>query len=668
MNLKGLAYPTADDLPSTFDPNFIYAFPSLQLFIDRAQRVQPGFKIDENNYHHIARFCELVQGLPYGIEFIANLLRSASLNELITAVRGETFKEPNSSDNAVIPEDLEIVLDYIWANLPPKTQDIALACTLFKGGFSKDAFNALIQESPDTLPSLVSSSMILDIAHERYAMHDLFHIFLQKKQTRLPVEYPARYSTYFLSWLIKLDDDAATDLYPIEKVRVNYSNLIHAWGLALAQGQYELLAEACAPLSRAFEHLGMVEAGLTHFSDTITQLGDHHDGSDLQKRALGGVLLEAARLALECGRVTAAHAMINKAQDIAQALNDPTLLAGVLQRKAAISIQAGDDQPVTKLAYEGLTQAVKSGHPRLVASGITVLGEAYCKQHQYQKARKLFKTAFDEHLVEDDSRMMQTLLLKLSQCEKEQGYFNISMGINRRAQRLNQNFQNLSEEALLAFTRGECQKYLGHLGPAFDEFQQAHDTFATINHPGWQARSLANLGILHFWQGDYDQAMDQLDAAETTAKENQLLLPEILALKARVQLASDQNDPARACLQEISTFQDPPSPYMSSTRIDMALAEEDVDTTYQMAVSILPKIKDLSFDSLDDPFCVYLSISRALINMADPAAAYVLAHAQREFTRLTKLLQSTEAKAAFLSIPHRTELFEIIQNQNNQHT
>ena len=667
LSLEGLAYPNREDLPSTFSPSFISRFPSLQLFEDRAQIVKPGFTIGQDNYQQVAHICRAVQGLPLGVEFLASLLRSTSLKGIMRALLGETRQDPNTHLSARLPKDLEKVFDYLWQNLPQKTREIVLACTLFKGVFSMEDFAAVTQESTDWLPTLVETSLLHISVKGKFSLHYLIQIYLGQKQVQLPEPYPARYSNFTLKKLIHLDEGAQNGPFPIETLRAEHANLLHAWGLALAQGQYTLLAEACGPLSRAFEQLGMAEKGLAHFEDTAAQLDALPEGPDPQKLALGGVLLEAARLAFECGHLIEARTMADQAQDIARALDDPKLLAAVLQHKAALSIQAGDDQPVTKLAYEGLTKAAKSGHARLVASGVTVLGEAYCKQHQYQKARKLFKTAFDEHLVEDDSRMMQTLLLKLSQCEKEQGYFKISISMNRKAQRLNQNFLNMSEEAMLAFTWGECLKFMGQLGPAYDQFQLALSTSASINHPGWQTRSLANLGILHFWQGDYDGAIDQLDAAETIARENHpLLLPEILALKARVHLASDQNDPARACLHEIGAFQDPSSPYMSSARIDLALAEGDVDTAYHVAVSILPKIKDLYFDSLDDPFCVYLSTSRALLYKADPAAAYVLVHAQREFSRLTNHLQSAEAKAAFHSIPHRAELLEIIHNQNNQ--
>ncbi|MBW6467328.1 MAG: hypothetical protein K0B06_12545 [Brevefilum sp.] len=666
MQLKGLAYPNRSDLPPTFDPGLINRFSSLQLFEDRAQQVQPGFTIDQSNYRQVAHICQAVQGLPLGVEFFASLLRSTSLERIMHAFLGDSSAGPAAPVSSRLPKELETVFDYLWANLPLKTREITLACTLFKGSFTIEDFAAVTGEPTDWLPTLVETSLLHISVKERFSLHDLVQTYLNIKNIQLPQEYPDRYSDHFLKKLIQLDEAAQSGPYPIETFGAEYADLLHAWGLALAQGQYPLLAEACGPLSRAFEQLGMAETGLAHFSDTAAQLEALPAGSKPLKLALGGVLLAAARLALECGRVTEACTRADQAQDIARALDDPALLAAVLQHKAVVSIQAGDDQPVTKLAYEGLTQAVRSGHTRLVASGITVLGEAYCKQHQYQKARKLFKTAFDEHLVEDDSRMMQTLLLKLSQCEKELGYFNISMGINRKAQRLNQNFQNLSEEALLAFARGECLKYLGQLGPAFDEFQQAHDTFATINHPRWQARSLANLGILHFWQGEYSVAIDQLDAAENLVRENPLLLPEILALKARVLLAYGQISAASAYLQEADTYQDQSSPYITSANIDLALAEGQADQAHRFALSILPTIKDLYFDSLDDPFCVYTSACNALINQVDPAASYVLSHAQRQFTRLTNHLKSAEAKAAFLSIPHRSALMEIIHNQGHQ--
>jgi len=663
MRLAGLVYPSREDLPATFDPDFVNRFPSLQLFEDRAQQVRTGFKIDQSNYRQVAHICHAVQGLPLGIEYLANLLRSGTLDEIMRSILGDNSQDPIAPATARMPKVLETVFEYVWANLAPQVKEISLACALIKGSFSMDTFEAVTQASTDWLPTLIEDSLLHISGKGKFSLHYLVQTFLSKKLDQLPGHYSARYSDYYLNWLIKLDHEAESGPYPIDAFRVELANLVQAWELALEHGFYELLDHTCGPLSRAFEHLGLAEAGFTHFEHCAAQLEGLPKQSNAAQLALGSVVLEAARLGLECARVSTAFSLVEKAHQMALALEDPALLAAALQRKAAISLQSGKTEPAIKFAYDGLTQAVKSGDEGLVAAGVIGLGRAYCTNHLYEKARKTYKAAVDQHLVQENSRMMQTQLLGSSQCKKEQGNFKHSLAINRQAQRLNQTFLDVPEEAMLAFIRGGCHKFVGQLLPAADEYQQTLAAFTSLNHPWWQLWARANLGILHLWQGEHDGALVQLRAAETLARDIQLFLPEVLALKARALLAADQTEAARACLQEAAADQDQPSPYITSARIDLALAEEDHETAHNLAVGLLPMINDLYYDCFDDPFAVYLSLYHGLKDHAVQSAREVLAQARGAFTRLLANLPPGVTIKTILAMPHRAALAHIIQDQ-----
>jgi predicted ATPase/DNA-binding XRE family transcriptional regulator len=55
---------------------------AVQLFVDRATRVSPGFRLDDGNIAAVARICRRLDGLPLGIELVAARIRARGIREL----------------------------------------------------------------------------------------------------------------------------------------------------------------------------------------------------------------------------------------------------------------------------------------------------------------------------------------------------------------------------------------------------------------------------------------------------------------------------------------------------------------------------------------------------------------------------------------------------------
>ena len=666
LELKGLAFPTREGSPSVYNPDFVAHYTSLQMFEDRAQRVQPGFRINQTNFQQVTHICRVVQGMPLGIENIAYQLGNISLTEIMGTILGDTSKDPATPTAAALSREMLPVFDYIWSNLPPKSQEIALASALFKGSFTKDTFSGITQEHTDWLIPLVESSLL----HMKFSPHYLAQDFLNQQQEYLPERYATQYYAFYLNKLIELDQEMAFARYPINLIKSDQANMIHAWELAHRGGDFPLLTHACMPLARMFAQLGLAAEGCTLLEKTAASLEELPRRSDQETLALGSIALAYAHLAEKCANRETAHGMSEKAHNIAQELGHTDLLAGALQSKASLSLQTGDTLAAVRCAYDGLTEAVKSRDKGLVAAGIIALASAYCNDHQYQKAMTAYKTALDEKLVSEDSRHMQALLIGLSACLSNQGHFNRSLATNQKAQHLNEKFTDPVDAGQLTFGQGVIDKFQGQLAPAVLAFSEALPVFSSYKRPFQQALALSNLGILRYWKGEYEGALQHLYAAEDIARDHNLhILPEVLALKARVLQAVGQQESARACLQEASRQssgvrdeQDLP-PTISAACIHLALSEGSFDTAHNLALTLLPSLKDLSFDSLDDPFSVYLSVYNALKNRARPAAREVLAYAQQMFSRLTENATPEATQETFLTIPHRRELSQIIQNQ-----
>ncbi|WP_162240336.1 BTAD domain-containing putative transcriptional regulator [Nocardia arizonensis] len=169
-------YPTAP-LPFASDDS-----PAARLFIDRAKAVRPDLVLTQDNRRHIAELCRRLDGLPLGIELAAARVRSINPADLSERSR-TSFALFTSSRTTTAPRHrtLRAVVDWSYALLSPAAQRLFARLSVFSGGFSLDAAEAVCSEGDlvDLITSLVDSSLITagGTTATRYTMLETLRAF-----------------------------------------------------------------------------------------------------------------------------------------------------------------------------------------------------------------------------------------------------------------------------------------------------------------------------------------------------------------------------------------------------------------------------------------------------------------------------------------------------------
>ncbi len=87
--LEPLESPAADVTP---DEAARYA--AVELFVQRARGVDPGFSLDDDNVGDVVAICRLVEGLPLGVELAAAQVRARNLAEIRTRIQRASVDDP----------------------------------------------------------------------------------------------------------------------------------------------------------------------------------------------------------------------------------------------------------------------------------------------------------------------------------------------------------------------------------------------------------------------------------------------------------------------------------------------------------------------------------------------------------------------------------------------
>ena len=161
-------------LPSQADEVALAASSAAQLFIQRAGQARVGFRLTADDYPAVLRICQLVEGLPLGIELAAAWVRTLSCTEIAQELqRNLDFLANTARDAPARHRSLRAVFDHSWQLLTGEEQEVLRKLALFRGGFGREAAAAVADASLSVLAALVAKSLLRRTSAGRYDLHEL---------------------------------------------------------------------------------------------------------------------------------------------------------------------------------------------------------------------------------------------------------------------------------------------------------------------------------------------------------------------------------------------------------------------------------------------------------------------------------------------------------------
>ncbi|MFG2039489.1 BTAD domain-containing putative transcriptional regulator [Dactylosporangium sp. NPDC048998] len=157
--------------------------PAARLFAERAAAVRAGFAVDDELAAAVARICALLDGLPLAIELAAARLRQLSVGELAERLAAyEHFAVLSRGDRTAAGRHrtLRAVVDWSWQLLGPEERALARRFTVFAGGATRPAVEAVCGAGEDLLADLVDRSL-LSVRDGRYRMLETIQLYCRER-------------------------------------------------------------------------------------------------------------------------------------------------------------------------------------------------------------------------------------------------------------------------------------------------------------------------------------------------------------------------------------------------------------------------------------------------------------------------------------------------------
>ena len=243
LDLYGLAY--FDDMENVH----LMDSDSIQLFLMCARRHSAHFSM-ENNFNAVVKICQLVQGMPLGLELAASWVRVMTAAEIagqiahnVLALTGEMRNLP------VRHRSMQAMLDSSWHWLGKDEQSAMRKLSVFRAGFNLEAAIQVAGASLSILSTLADKSFLnLDSRHSATARYEIHELVRQYAYGQLQLSGEAEithnlHRDYFLSLAEQAERywDTAQEGRWLQHLEFERANLHAALHWALEQDQTQIL-------------------------------------------------------------------------------------------------------------------------------------------------------------------------------------------------------------------------------------------------------------------------------------------------------------------------------------------------------------------------------------------------------------------------------------------
>ena len=484
---------------------------SVELFLQRARRAHVGYNFTIQDYPSILRICQLVDGMPLGIELAAAWVRTLSCDEIAQQIeRGLDFLSVTTRDLPARHRSMRAVFDHSWKLLPDEEKQVLARLSVFRGGFRRETVEEIAEATLSMLSALVTKSLVRRSGENRYDLHELIRQFAAENLSKNNNEQIAtqnRHSQYYLTSFGNAADrmHSPTQREALAEWTAEMDNIRVAWNWAITQSEFGLIEETLRAFAMLYETRGLYREGLDMLGHAINRLEVAYGplpADPMVQAALGHLLTNRALLTFRLGRHAEAQAMLARSLEILRPLNDPRLLPEPITYLGVVMALTGDYARALELFAEARGKALAVGD-RIFAATSLSLHANYSRltgQSGDQNAR--LQAAVAEWRAVGDPRFIAYGLNFLGQSALALGRFD-------EARKALEESVELNTSVGARWNLGHAYQGLGAVAQAQGEhrravglFLKAVDTFTELGGLFYIGQSLAQMGRSLFGLGN----------------------------------------------------------------------------------------------------------------------------------------------------------------------
>ena len=488
-------------VPSDMELRNLESNSAAALFIQRAKKANANFTPSPENLPAITHICQLVEGLPLGLELAATWVRMMSLQEIADEIeRNLDFLTTTTRDVPQRHRSIRAVFDYSWNLLSDAEQSALRQLAVFRGGFSRDSAESVAGVTLIQLLALVDKSLLRHISAQTswYDFHELIRQYAEAKLQEHPegfMETRERHADYYADllhqWKSRIQGSGQHEI--LLQTSLEIDNLRLAWDWMVAHRQTSNLEKSLDTMFVLHDIRNWLHQGSTLFEKAVeaVQSLEFDDGKrNGHAILLGELMVGQGHMCWHLGQTQRARDLLQQSLQMLRPHRGCAMLAEALLYLSILEHSQGNFQTARRLAEECVSLNREQGRQTGTGYALSNLGMICITLGEYE-------TAYG--CIEEGTAVMQLI-------EYSRG-----IAVNQT---------RLGAAALRLGKFAEAQRLLDE---SLEIARQLRDRWGIGN-------ALNYLGLLEFAKGNLERAEELIRESATLFREDgdQIMLASIL--------------------------------------------------------------------------------------------------------------------------------------------
>jgi predicted ATPase len=361
LEVEGLPYPAARDERGL---EGIAAYAAVQLFLQGALRISPRFRLTDENRAWVVRICQLLDGIPLGIELAAAWVRVLSLREITSEIQHNLDFLKSSAP--VVPErhrSLRAALDHSWNLLTDREKVVLRRLSVFRAGFGRDSAQKVVGAGLEEIASLLDKSLLKRVGEERYDLHELVRQYAAahleselQEHDQTHDRHSSCYAALLEQWEGQIRSPRQMEI--LAELDAEMDNVRLAWNWMVTHRQTQNIQKSLNCLWRFYTIRTQLREGATLFGQAAEALKSVEGTGEAQEAERSAVLAHVLALQgyfyLGLDRRDEGRELLQESRALLHASTDRATLAETLGVLGFMQYRLGEFVEARQLSEESL--------------------------------------------------------------------------------------------------------------------------------------------------------------------------------------------------------------------------------------------------------------------------------------------------------------------------
>ncbi|WP_323137395.1 LuxR C-terminal-related transcriptional regulator [Streptomyces sp. NBC_01619] len=338
------------------------AYPSVQLFEDRASAVMPGFTANKDNIATVAAVCRKTEGIPLAIELAAVRLRTLSITQLLDGM-DDRFRLL-SKGYTTAPKrqrSLQTLIDWSYELCSDAERSLWQRSSVFADGFDLEAAHAVCADDDmsrmdmaDLIEGLIDKSLLQKESHHGHTRYRMLETLRDYGRERLAPASLAQLQERHRIWCRDLVAQAAEKFFSADQLEwgqrlmLEHANLRTALASCLSDSEAGTVGLGIAAELRFYWFTSALLAEGRRWLRPLLQLAPSPTPARVAALEVAGYL------AILQGEPTDGNRLLDEGRETAVELDDCAGLSKIAYAQGLAKMLMGRSREATFLFHECL--------------------------------------------------------------------------------------------------------------------------------------------------------------------------------------------------------------------------------------------------------------------------------------------------------------------------